>query len=90
MCYINQHKMCHTKQARLHDDHGYPNFMDRNTVRWMVGGIMTAEYDSVILTINGDPLFRKDFTAAAGKLLEWKAIMDDRKKRKISAVGRQG
>ena len=86
--YINRHKHCHTIQARLHDDHQYPNFLDRDIVRWLTNGIMTNEYDSVILTINGDPLVREDFKAAADRILEWKAITDERKKRKISAVDR--
>jgi hypothetical protein len=92
--YINAHKKHHHIQKDLHDDHGFNDFTDREKVLNFTNGIETNLYDYAILAINTDTLgARINFEKASLKMLDYKAIIDERHKaRNVSSytTGRGG
>ena len=91
--YINAHKQHHHAQAQLHDDHGFNYFDGQEKVMMLTNGIKTGEYDAAVLLINADSAgAHKNFEKAQIRLLEFKSLIDERKRnqRNVSYVEGRG
>ena len=73
--------MHHHVQAQLHNDHGFNDFEDREKVMMLTNGTNTGEYDAAVLSINVDTAGAcNNFEKAQLRLLEFKCLIDDRKR----------
>ena len=91
--YVNAHKQQHHAQAKLHNDHGFNDIEDREKVTMLINGIKTGEYDTAVLSINSDTSgARNNFEKAQLRLLEYKSLIDERKRnqRNVSSVEGRG
>ena len=79
--------------ANLHDDHGFNYFEAWEKVTMLTNGIKMGEYDAAVLSINANTAgLRINFEKAQLRLLEFKYLINDRKRnqRNVSSVEGRG
>ena len=62
--YIQEHKLCHAIQLKLHKDHGYNTFSKRDMVTMMLKGMVASGCQPIVDLVTNQAHLRENFNEA--------------------------